>query len=245
VEACWQATTSSDGPPDALLRLIPTPEKSSLLDSVMECCPSSLSGTTSKLSTGAPGEIRLMLFPEVFRAKTSVRRVRREELPAHVQAYFSNCSEYLLRLNLALSSPRTVRICELGDLLQSSKNLSPWGMTCGTSFWGLGTSVLFIKETECGFSRTARPHKNRWPTPQASDTRDRGNLSMPAIIRRKQKGKQIALSMSVSTVCGKLNPPWVAWLMGWPIGWTDLKPLETDKFRRWLLLHGRFSQAGF
>jgi hypothetical protein len=28
---------------------------------------------------------------------------------------------------------------------------------------------------------------------------------------------------------GQLNPPWVEWLMGWPIGWTDLKPLGTDK----------------
>jgi hypothetical protein len=28
---------------------------------------------------------------------------------------------------------------------------------------------------------------------------------------------------------GQLNPPWVEWLMGWPVGWTDLKPLATDK----------------
>ena len=29
---------------------------------------------------------------------------------------------------------------------------------------------------------------------------------------------------------GKLNPMWTEWLMGWPLGWTDLKPLETDKY---------------
>jgi len=28
---------------------------------------------------------------------------------------------------------------------------------------------------------------------------------------------------------GQLNPTWVEWLMGWPPGWTDLKPLEMDK----------------
>jgi hypothetical protein len=28
---------------------------------------------------------------------------------------------------------------------------------------------------------------------------------------------------------GSLNPPWVEWLMGWPLGWTDLKPLATDR----------------
>ena len=33
---------------------------------------------------------------------------------------------------------------------------------------------------------------------------------------------------------GALSPPWVEWLMGWPIGWTDLKPLETDKYHSWL-----------
>ena len=28
---------------------------------------------------------------------------------------------------------------------------------------------------------------------------------------------------------GQLNPTWVEWLMGWPLGWTDLKPLAMDK----------------
>lgn len=39
---------------------------------------------------------------------------------------------------------------------------------------------------------------------------------------------------------GQLNPDWVEWLMGWPIGWTDLKPLATDRFRRWLRSHGKY-----
>ena len=37
---------------------------------------------------------------------------------------------------------------------------------------------------------------------------------------------------------GKLNPMWVEWLMGWPLGWTDLKPLETDKYHYAQLQHG-------
>ena len=35
----------------------------------------------------------------------------------------------------------------------------------------------------------------------------------------------------VHQVGGSLNPTWVEWLMGWPIGWTDLKLLATDKCR--------------
>lgn len=38
---------------------------------------------------------------------------------------------------------------------------------------------------------------------------------------------------------GTLNPTWVEWLMGWPLGWTDLKPLETGKFLSWLQQHSR------
>ena len=60
-----------------------------------------------------------------------------------------------------------------------------------------------------------------WPTPQASDNRDRGNLSTPAIQRRIRLGKQANLSMVVSHENGRLNPTWVEWLMGFPEGWTD------------------------
>lgn len=41
----------------------------------------------------------------------------------------------------------------------------------------------------------------------------------------------------VTVIGGKLNPDWTEWLMGWPIGWTALQPLEMDKFRKWLQLH--------
>lgn len=40
-------------------------------------------------------------------------------------------------------------------------------------------------------------------------------------------------------VNGALNPEWVEWLMGWPLGWTDLKPLATVRFQTWLSSRGR------
>ncbi|MDW5416804.1 hypothetical protein R6242_09530 [Iodobacter sp. CM08] len=76
-----------------------------------------------------------------------------------------------------------------------------------------------------------------WPTPTASDHHDRGNLSNPCIQRRIAIKKQIGLSMCVSAESGQLNPEWVEWLMGWPIGWTELKPLGMDKFREWQQQH--------
>jgi hypothetical protein len=32
---------------------------------------------------------------------------------------------------------------------------------------------------------------------------------------------------------GQLNPTWVEWLMGLPIGWTALEPVATESYRRW------------
>ena len=34
---------------------------------------------------------------------------------------------------------------------------------------------------------------------------------------------------------GHLQPDWTEWLMGWPIGWTDLKPMSREDFERWRL----------
>jgi hypothetical protein len=84
--------------------------------------------------------------------------------------------------------------------------------------------------------------RKTWPTPQASDNKDRGNLGSGAIQRRKEKEKQIGLFMSVSDTSGALNPPWVEWLMGFPIGWTDLKPLEMARFQSWRQQHSEFYQ---
>ncbi|HET7070118.1 MAG TPA: DNA cytosine methyltransferase [Nocardioides sp.] len=61
-----------------------------------------------------------------------------------------------------------------------------------------------------------------FPTPSASDNRDRGGIHMPAIQRRMAAGRQLNLSMTVSNERGALNPDWVEWLMGLPIGWTDV-----------------------
>ena len=71
--------------------------------------------------------------------------------------------------------------------------------------------------------------KKKFPTPKLSDYKDRGNMSNPSIQRRAAKGKQMDLSMVAHPTSGQLNPTWVEWLMGWPLGWTELKPLAMDK----------------
>jgi hypothetical protein len=72
-----------------------------------------------------------------------------------------------------------------------------------------------------------------YPTPMASDYRDRGKWDDPAIQRRVQIGKSIELSMMVGSISGatengflsvserkgRLNPDFVCWLMGYPQTW--------------------------
>jgi len=64
-----------------------------------------------------------------------------------------------------------------------------------------------------------------WPTPQASDNRDRGCMEDPSIQRRIRLGKQVGLTTAVKITrqSGSLNPQWVEWLMGYPIDHTALK----------------------
>ena len=69
-----------------------------------------------------------------------------------------------------------------------------------------------------------------WPTPRASDGL-RENMSMVThmkVAQREDGGFQtlhseIAKAEEVLDLSGSLNPQWVEWLMGYPIGWTDLK----------------------
>lgn len=75
-----------------------------------------------------------------------------------------------------------------------------------------------------------------YPTPTVNDSKN-STLPPSQISRDNIPG---ALIRDGQPPGGQLNPPWVEWLMGWPIGWTDLKPLGMDKFRSWRQQHSGF-----
>ena len=96
-----------------------------------------------------------------------------------------------------------------------------------------------------------------WPTPIARDARSLkgaspkpGRQGSPTFVEQvsrqqfatptsgiskggKPKNSKGKRDLRLDTDGGALNPAWVEWLMGWPIGWTDLEPLETGKFQSW------------
>lgn len=111
-----------------------------------------------------------------------------------------------------------------------------------------------------------RPGRSYWPTPKANDAEKRGNFDtsnprngLPAAAKAwptptvndsknctlppsqvKHDNIPGALLRDGEKAGGQLNPTWVEWLMGWPLGWTDLKPLATDRFRNVQQRHGGF-----
>jgi len=80
--------------------------------------------------------------------------------------------------------------------------------------------------------------QEQWPTPRAAEWKGTGPLGSKSHNYRVEKGYLDATVQERGQITGPLNPTWVEWLMGWPLGWTDLKPLETDRFRWWQHRHG-------
>jgi hypothetical protein len=78
------------------------------------------------------------------------------------------------------------------------------------------------------------PHKwqefQTWPTPVCQDSRHATTRHIdPKNQHWKSNLGEVVMSLEQPNIGGRLNPTWVEWLMGWPLGWTDLKPLEMDK----------------
>jgi hypothetical protein len=80
--------------------------------------------------------------------------------------------------------------------------------------------------------------RRMWPTPQANE--DAAGTPNGKMQKMLGNHPDIRGTTKEEWAGGTLNPPWVEWLMGWPVGWTDLKPLETDKFQSWQQQHGGF-----
>ena len=134
------------------------------------------------------------------------------------------------------TSNRTKRYAQGGLPLTMAVNLwpTPTAMTGGQGVapshkdgghgWNIGAAVQD--------SLSDDPVK-MWPTPTANEDA----CGKPTGKMQKMLGNHPDVR---NTGSGTLNPTWVEWLMGWPIGWTDLEPLETDRLAEWLQSHGGY-----
>jgi hypothetical protein len=71
-----------------------------------------------------------------------------------------------------------------------------------------------------------------YPTPTARDHKSGRGVQQRAY-------SELTPTIERPHKTGQLNPDWVEWLMAWPIGWTDLKPLAMDRWHSWRQGHTR------
>jgi hypothetical protein len=251
-------TSCSDTCPSALLRLMPTAARYCSPGKETDTCHTSPSGTTCKPLTGGHGKDKLTLSPADSLAKTSVVPEKVPELRVPDRGFGARWRESSMKYDRATFSWKTHRCLFAEALQQSSVTLPRWGMMRDGVVYRRRMSERPIKGIGSGWlpTPTANPYgtnqggsqgrvgpvrmslatmarRNAWPTPQARDWR-----GAPGKGCQQRGGHQSSLPKAVGG--GLLNPPWVEWLMGWPIGWTALEPLATDRSRQWLRSHGIF-----
>jgi hypothetical protein len=211
----------------------------------------SRSGMTFKPLMENLGEELLTLYLEASLAKTSVQQGKGQELKVNDQVCGNTWPESSEKFSQLMFLQKIPLCSALEDSVLSSKTLPRWGMMLNGECYPQPKLALITNENVCGSSQ-------KWPTPDANcgqrgsqpnwtPTRKSGHPAQYTINQAVRdslfptptchKSKEGAYpaeykrkTPSLATHAGgKLNPMWVEWLMGWPLGWTDLKPLETDK----------------
>jgi len=178
-------------------------------------------GMTFKPLTENLGEELLMSYREAFLARTSPLLEKEQESMEKPLECGEKWHGSFAKYNPDSCSWKTHQCSLLGDLEEFSETWPQWGLMRNGECWERQMLAQTTKETEFGLLQ-------KWPTPVTRDYKDSG--SQEALKRARDKRDSPGLALLVGAEGGgNLNPTWVEWLMGWPLGWTDLKPLEMDK----------------
>jgi hypothetical protein len=248
--ASWEGDCL-DGAPSALSRLIPMRAESYSLDRLTDALTDSQSGTTCGPLTECNGAGMSMSLVEDSHVRTSAQLERERESPEQSPVCGWKWRALLVRYDLDLSLWKT-QTCLFPEVLPwSSVTLPTWGMMHDGECWERIMSELPIRDIGFGLWPTPVADGDRttnyaqggtslvavrnWPTPTVTGNHNRKGAS-------KDSGDGLATAVRNRTTMvdgGTLNPMWVEWLMGWPVGWTDCDALEMDRFRQWFDSHGK------
>lgn len=222
----------------------PTPQAYLSPDKMTDFSRLSRFGMTFKPLTEHLGAAVLMWCQEDSRARTSAPQEKGMDSTESDQECGDTWRGWLAKYDPDTSLWKTAQCSLLEGESESLETLPKWGMTVAGRLWELPTLEPTISGTECGL----------WASPNAWDWKDsgasQGNRKSPNLgtqvhwptprtkgmcggsgswdLLNKNTTVEEARQMGAGNG-GKLNPTWVEWLMGWPLGWTDLKPLATDK----------------
>lgn len=221
--SCWDTGQC------ALSNTTPMPDQYYWPDKTTEHSRLSRFGMTCELLMGSRGEELLTWFLAAFPARTSVSEAQATDSTASAAGYGQKCSVLLARFDRASCELKTVQCSLIEDLTGCSLTLPKWG--------SMRNGDVFLRP------KPAHPicanESGSWPTPVASMSKGSSKASLTRKSGRDRSGDRLDHAIMASEG-GHLNAEWVEWMMGWPIGQTDLKPLATAKFQEWQQQHGGF-----
>ena len=194
-----------------------------LMDSYLD----SLSGMTFAPSMENHGQEKSTSSQVDFLAKTSLQSEKEMDLMAKDQDCGQKWQGSFVKWDPDTSSWKTHQCSLLGDLDEFLETWPQWGLMQDGECWELTLQDLTISETESGLL----------PTVLATDWKGGTTASRPdnGKLRFDQWRDYVKLKHGMTYP----HPTHSELRMGWPTNWTDLKPLEMDKFLLWQQQHGR------
>ena len=185
-------------------------------------------GMMFKPLTENRGEELLMLYREGFHAKTSLPQEKEQALTENGQECGKRWQGLLARLDPNTLLWKTVQCSLLEDSEQSLEIWPNWGSMRNGECWEQTTPTYLTEENEYGC----------WlPTPVTSMWR--GASSKRYYKSPDYKGSFLTEWVRMSKTCAQyFNPDYLEPIMGFPLKWTELNPLEMHKYQLWQQLHG-------
>jgi len=254
VEA-YSADTCSAGAPSAPLSGSPIPQAFLSPDRMKAFSRLSQFGMTCEPLTDDLGAGVLTWYLEGFPVRTFPQQEKAQASTESGAECGRTWPESFARWDRDTASWKTPQCSLLAGLDEFSETWPRWGMMRAGECSVQSMPAHRTSETESGLSDTC-------PTPRSCaamsakfsvNTRDRGRGNLedyvvrwptPTAHNAKETNAPSEALRNEPTLAhligGHVNPMWTEWLMGWPLGWTDLKPLETDKFLAWQHSHGGY-----
>ena len=213
---------SLDGAQSALLSGTPTPQAFLCSDRMTAFSSRSLYGMTFAPLTADLGGGLLTWFLAAFPARTSVLLDAGKGSMVNAPGSGLKWLASLARLDPVSFLWKTHQCSLFGGGYELLQNLPPWGSAHAGELWEHTQPAPVRTASACGLS-LMRPTASEWI---------RHKFRVKSSIRKNHQDGN--LSEQFARLFQTKNTPETSEiLMQWPLQWTDLKPLGTDKIQSW------------
>lgn len=178
-------------------------------------------------------------LPPAFHARISAGQEKEPASMAPGRAYFLKRLALLARYDQGTLSWKTPQLSLIEGSTSYSARWPSWGIMLHGACWELMTPALPTSAKDAGL----------WPTPTEAMSGEYSSIETFRARQAKQikKRGRATIGPCLAMACklageehGHLNPPFVEWLMGFPIGWTELKDFQMLRYHEWQQWHGTY-----